>query len=259
MSSPKIDAATLHNLEIEDLFERNRDLRNARVNLAISVITIFLALWAIILAFISQIIKPESSVEYCGIYSIDDCNSCNVVPINATPNNIRYFSLLQFMFHNNVFNMLIFLGILLTIVLFFIWRIFARYLCTKQGENLEKIKSESNKSRQGKLSETVKKWDLVAFLFVEGLWVVAAIELARIIPGDPFYPVTVLHRLINPLISNYPFLITWVCKYYLDAGSIIFFSLFGGLFLLGIWILVFWRDQFKEGLRKFRHFLTKCK
>ena len=80
------DSEKLSDSDIQDLYERNRDLRNARINLAIGVITIFLALWAIILAFISQIIKPESSIYFCRSYLIENC-SCSVVPIKAMANN----------------------------------------------------------------------------------------------------------------------------------------------------------------------------
>ncbi len=119
-SSKKPSDSDIYNFEIQDLYERNRDLRNARTNLAIGVITIFLALWAIILAFVSQIIKPENAVDIC----LGDYNSscyCSNQIYNVTQSYPKQiFSLLQFLINNNVFNLLIFFGILLTIVLFLI-------------------------------------------------------------------------------------------------------------------------------------------
>jgi magnesium-transporting ATPase (P-type) len=229
-------------LKKDDLYQRNRNLRNARINLAIAVITIFLALWAIILAFISQIITPEIAINVCdGTFNISNNCSCDGgkgMQYNINQSNVSYFSLAQFLTHSNVFNVLIFFGIIVTIILFFIWRMFARHLCMKQIKNFKKISPNSDKSDDELISNTVKNWDWYTFILVLLLWLVGLIELVKILKINPipipqFLNTFVSWALLDARIQDN------VCKFTLDLGSEIVWWIVGWLVLWLIWRFVF--------------------
>jgi hypothetical protein len=223
------------NFEIEDLYQRNRDLRNARITLAIGVITIFLALWAIILAFISQIITPESVVDVC-IGTYNDLNLCNCseMKYNVSQSATNYFSLVQFLIHNNVFNVLIFFGILLTIILFLIWRLFARHLCMAQIKNYEKMYPELVISKDGKISDTVKNLDFVTFVIVELLWILSSIELVRIWPGKQQIP-QFFNNFAEYFTTNSHFIQQIACRFNLDLGFDFLWLIVGWFVIWLVW------------------------
>jgi hypothetical protein len=264
------DSEKLSDSDIQDLYERNRDLRNARINLAIGVITIFLALWAIILAFVSQIVQPESTVEIClDLYYNGSCN-CSQPVHNVTQSYLNYFSLLQFLINNNVFNVLIFFGILSTIVLFLLWRLFARHLCIKQIKNYKKIKPKSMKSEHDAISEIVKNWDIYTFFIVEFFWVLATFELTKIWPIGS--PISTFEELFRDFIKNSPKLMYLTCKFHLNLIFISVSIIIGWFILWVIWkyftqikvinylikiITKIW-NWFKKGLVKIWRRLSDC-
>ncbi|MFZ0674460.1 MAG: hypothetical protein WB759_10165 [Methanoregula sp.] len=205
-------------IQIEDLLARNRDLKRGRASVIIGIIAIIVALWAIIGAVTAPILAPTNYESICPNVNFSEAHSWIIIPVNATnetswirtpamdfeknvSNETRcgetscYFTpnegAIDYLLYNNSFDLLLFLGSALTILLLVIFRRIIWLNYKEERKNIQLLQKLNFQPYNSEIIEGEGNYSWI-FLVIGIFWIPAAMGLTKIINipnfNLPFFP-----------------------------------------------------------------------